>query len=134
MKKNKKIILIVSIAIVSVGAIFGIIKFKKYYDNRYVESDVVYLKVPQDQSTELDDMYDMSGNVVDTGKEYKFTAYSKSEKAVEVEFSVYTEDEDKLLKPGDYLKVSVSNTLVLNEWIIDETEVPRNVLEILNNQ
>lgn len=122
MKKNKATT-IVSICVLGLF-VFGVIKTKDYYNNRYVESDVVYVKVPEDQSRDLEELLDMSGNVVDTGKHYIFSGITESKKEINVEFSIITDSSDDLLKPGDYLRVSVSNTIVLSEKVIPESEVP----------
>ena len=131
MKKNNGGILIFGVCVLALS-VFGIIKIKDYYNDRYVESDVVYVKVPEDQSIELEELLDMSGNVADTGKHYKFSGFTESRKEINVEFSIITDSSDDLLKPGDYLRVSVSNTIVLNEKLIPEPEVPESVLALLN--
>lgn len=122
MKKNKATT-IVSICVLGLF-VFGVIKTKDYYNDRYVESDVVYVKVPEDQSRDLEELLDMSGNVADTGKHYTFSGITESKKEINVEFSIITDSSDDLLKPGDYLRVSVSNTIVLSEKVIPESEVP----------
>ena len=129
MKKNTKIVVLVStVAMIATLAIF----FKGYYNDRYVESGVVYVKVPMDQSLEFQDMLDDKGNVMDQGREYEFTGYTEEGETHIVEFSLYTEDVSELLQPGEYLRVSVSNTLVLNQKVIPESEVPSKVLKLLN--
>lgn len=129
MKKNAKtIILVSSLALIATLAIL----FKAYYNDRYVETGIVYIKVPVGQSIELQDMKDMNGNVVDQGRDYVFEGYTEDGKSRVVEFSYYTEDPKELLQPEDYVRVSVSNTIVLNEKVVPEREVPKNVIELLN--
>lgn len=81
--------------------------------------------------TSLEDLYDNTGEVADTSREYAFTAYDeKGEKKV-VEFNMSTDNENDLLQPGEYLRVDHSKTLVLSYSVISEYKVPESVLNII---
>lgn len=126
MKNSGKIIAAVFVVLL----IFGSVKVKQYYDDRYVGSDY-YTRVPADQSTELEPLYDDSGKEVDTGKNYSFVSYNeKGEKRV-LEFSYTTEDTNKLLQPGQYLRISASKQIVVGQEVIQESDVPAEVLKYL---
>lgn len=126
MKNGGKIVAAVLVVLV----IFGSIKVKQYYDDRYVGSDY-YTRVPADQSTELEPLYDDSGKEVDTGKEYAFESYNdKGEKRI-LKFSYTTEDTSKLLQPGQYVKISASKQIVVGQEVVKESDVPESVLKYL---
>lgn len=129
MKKAVKGIIAI-VAIVAVG--FGIIQFKDYYQGRYVESHIVYVKVPSDQETDLVQLYYDNGDDLGKGRRYVFTGYTEQGEAREVDFTFQTENESDLLQPGQYVKVSSSDILVLGQEVIPEVNVPANVLRILN--
>lgn len=105
---------------------------KNYYVDRYVVSDTYYLKVPENVDQTLEDLYDNQGNAVDTGKSYLFEAINLQGETRMVEFDFRTENVNDLLKPNDYVKVEVSETLVLSETIITQDEVPENILNYLD--
>lgn len=130
MKRNKKLTIVFSIIIVVVLS-FGVFFAKNYYDQRYKESDIFYLKVPEDQSLVIEDLYDMDNNPVEKGKEYEFKAYNEKGESRIVSFTYRTEDSSKLLQPNEYVKVSVSEVIVLGESVIPEDEVPESVLKII---
>ncbi|CAM4270492.1 YxeA family protein [Erysipelothrix inopinata] len=126
MKNGGKIVAAVLVVLV----IFGSIKVKQYYDDRYVGSDY-YTRVPADQSTDPEPLYDDSGKEVDTGKEYALVSYNeKGEKRV-LEFSYRTEDSSKLLQPVQYVKVSASKQIVVGQEVVKESDVPESVLKYL---
>lgn len=124
MKKGIKLIVgVVIIALIAVVAVKG----KEYYENRYTGT-YYYTMIPMDEPMELEDMKDDKGEVVGLGKKYKLKSYDeKSERLLE--FSVNTEDKDKLFKPGTFLKIKASNEIVLGEEIISRDEVPEGILE-----
>lgn len=125
----KKRLIIIGIAVV---AIFGVVKAKEYYDSRYVTDGIYYIKVPSNQSMDLEDILDSNGKVVDKGKSYTFTGYDENGKSMELFFTFITDNKVKLLKPGQYVKVKASKTISLGEEIINEADVPESVLKILN--
>lgn len=104
----------------------------KYYNARYVASNVYYFKVPQDQSTAIEDLYDRDGNAVDRGRAYKFEAYDDHGESRIVEFEFMTEDSKKLLQPLEYVKVETSDQIVLSQKRIKLEEVPEKALEKIN--
>ncbi|MEG0327198.1 MAG: YxeA family protein [Erysipelothrix sp.] len=126
MKNGGKIIAAVLVVLI----IFGSIKVKQYYDDRYVGSDY-YTRVPSDQSTELEPLYDDSGKEVDTGKNYSFVSYNEKGERRTLEFSYTTEDTSKLLQPGQYLKISASKQIVVGQEVVKESDVPTDVLKYL---
>lgn len=104
----------------------------KYYNARYVASNVYYFQVPKDQSTEIEDLYDRDGNAVDKGRAYKFEAYDDNGESRIVEFEFMTEDSKKLLQPLEYVKVETSDQIVLSQKRIKLEEVPEKALEKIN--
>ncbi|QIK58101.1 YxeA family protein [Erysipelothrix sp. HDW6A] len=118
------------IAIVVVG--FGIIKFKEYYENRYVAGDDVFVRIPDSQSVTLDDIVGDDESSLGKGKMYILTGYTEKGDKRDVEFTVYTKNAAELFQPGQYLKVEASDILVLGQKVISESEVPANVLKLLN--
>ena len=106
----------------------------KYYNARYVASNVYYFQVPEDQSIEIDDLYDIDGNAVDKGKAYKFEAYDEEGGSRIVEFEFMTKDSKKLLQPLDYVKVETSDQIVLGQKRVTYDEVPKKALEKINKK
>ncbi|CAM3653143.1 YxeA family protein [Erysipelothrix urinaevulpis] len=111
--------------------IFILVLGGRYYQKRYLASGEFYVKVPTDQSTEIDPLFNMDGKEVDKGKEYRFTAWDLEGNSRIVEFTFQTEDPQKLLQPGDYVKVETSDTLVLGEKIVAKEDVPQAVIQYL---
>ncbi|QIK57804.1 YxeA family protein [Erysipelothrix sp. HDW6A] len=130
MKKKNMFISIVALVLFFTGLFF----VKQYNDGRYAHDDYFYYKVPADQSTEIEDLFDDSGKIVDKGKEYKFIAISENGEEREVTFTIQTKDSEKLLQPGQYLKIAMSKELSLSEKIISESDVPKSVLAKLNSK
>lgn len=111
----------------------GFVKVKDYYDARYVEEAKYYVLVPESQSTEIEDLFDDSGKVVDKGKNYKFVGMNEKGETKVVTFSYTTKDPSKLLQPGTYLEVSSSKQIVLGQHVISESEVPSSILSKLKD-
>lgn len=126
---KKKIIAAVLIVIIG----FGAIQAKTYYDSRYVKDADYFVYIPMDQSTEIEDVLDDSGNVVDKGRSYSFVGLNEKGESRKLEFSYTTKDTSKLLQPDTYLKVSASKTIVLGQTIISKNEVPESIVEKLNS-
>lgn len=123
----KKIIkLVVFIVIIALVAV-GVVKGKNYYDNRYVGT-YYYALVPENQSTEVDDILDSDGKPITKGKDYALKSYDEKEERV-LEFDVIGNKPEDLLQPGTFLKIEASKTLVLGEKIINRDEVPKNILK-----
>lgn len=128
--KNKSFLVILSLIVL--GAIgYGAVKTKDYYDSRYVENDAYYVRVPNNQSTTIVDLLDDSGKKFDRGRDYEFTGYNEKEESRILTFSYTTEDPEKLIQPGTYLKISASKDIVLGQEVIQQSDVPKNVLELI---
>lgn len=127
--KNKKgiIIGVIFLAIVVLGGM----KINDYYQDRYVGKDY-YVRVPQDQSTELEDILDMSNRVVGKGRKYELLGYNTAGESRMLSFTYTTEDPAKLLQPGQYLKVSASKQIVVGQSVIQESDVPADILKLIN--
>ena len=63
---------------------------------------------------------------------YILTGYTEKGDKRDVEFTVYTKNAAELFQPGQYLKVEASDILVLGQKVISESDVPANVLKLLN--
>lgn len=127
----KKRVMIIVFIVSAVGiALIGVFS-KSYYDNRYV-SATYYVKVPANQETTYEDILDMNGNKVDTGRNYRFTAYSETKEKKTVEFSIVGKNE-KLLEPNEYLKVEASKQVVNGWQRVEKQDVPKDLLNKLDN-
>lgn len=128
----KKTVGIVGSILVIVVVGFGIIKTKEYYEKRYVAGDDIFVKIPDNQSVTLDDIVADNNSSLGKGKMYKLTGYTKEGDRRDVQFTVYTNNAAELFQAGQYLKVESSDILVLGQKDILESEVPTNVLKLLN--
>lgn len=118
--------------VLSVGVLVGLVVWGgRYYDSRYRVSDTFYVMVPDDVGVELEDLKDVDGEVVDTGKEYVFVGFNASGESRELAFTYSTSDVNELLKPGMYLEVDVSDTIVVEHRVVDRDVVPDEVLEMI---
>ena len=128
----KRSIIIGLVAIVVIG-VAGALWAKKYYDSRYVGHDYS-TAVPADEPVEVGDLLDAQGKPADTGYSYSLVGYDTDLNRRVLEFDKRAESADDLIQPGTYLRVSASEQIVLNEAIIDESEVPAQILEKLNSE
>ncbi|WP_100065510.1 YxeA family protein [Miniphocaeibacter massiliensis] len=119
------------IGIILIGLIgLGVYKGKEYYNDRYV-GETYYIVVPENQSLELEKQYADNGEELGLGKEYKLIGYNKKGESKELEFTVRTDNPKDLFKRGTYLAVESSNQIVLGEKSIDKSEIPDNVLKLI---
>ena len=124
------IILVVVVALIAAGAIWG----KQYYENRYVGSDY-YTMVPLDFDITPEMIYTMNGGEAGLGKSYNLTAYNEQGESKKVEFNVMGEDSTNYPQPGTFLLVKASKQIVLNWNVIEESNVPADaLLKIKGNQ
>jgi uncharacterized protein (TIGR01655 family) len=128
-KGFKIIILILVIALV----VFGIIKFKQYYNDTYVGS-FYYTQTPSDQDTSIEERKEGAYQI--RGKDYEFTAYNENGENKLVKFSIIDnireiESEEQLLQPNTYLKINASKNRVINWEIVEEQEIPEVVLKYI---
>lgn len=128
----KRSILITLIAVIMIG-VAGALWVKNYYDSRYVGQDY-YTVVPADEPVALGDLLDSEGNPADTGYSYELVGYDTDLNRRVLEFDMRADSDDGLYQPGTYLKVSASKQIVLNEAVINESEVPTEILEKLNSE
>lgn len=127
---KKKNIILSTLIFVLLG--FIVYKGADYYQDRYRGTEY-YLKVPIDTNQELEPIFDSDGKQRDTGKEYTFTVINTDLEKKEVNFTIITDDESKLLAPGEYLKVIASNQISLSETRISEMEVPEAIIDYLDD-
>ena len=129
--KNKRtlfIVLIIVAILVVLVAVWG----KNYYDDRYVGEDY-YTVIPESYDILPKEIYDMSGDeVIGMGIEYTLTAYNENGESKTVKFTVF-EDKEDIPEPGDYLKVSASNQIVLKWDFVEQANIPKGALESINN-
>ncbi|MFM1602561.1 YxeA family protein [Helcococcus ovis] len=124
-KKGKWIILVVVISIVLLVANWA----RRYYDDRYVQSDVYYTQIPLDQKNDKTEwIKDNNGKNAEKGKQYELIGYNDKGESREVQFSKKGEAKD-YYSPGIYIKASTSKTLVIGISVVDEKEVPKQALE-----
>lgn len=119
----KKILLIILAILIAIGAFLA----KGYYNDRYVTDDIYYTQIPEDEKNEDSWLYDDSGVKMDKGKEYKLIGYNKDGKKTNLEFSIVGEKEN-YFKPGTYLEVRKSKTIVLGEKNIQKELIPEKAL------
>lgn len=128
----KRSLIIGLIAVVVIG-VAGALWAKNYYDSRYVGHDF-YTVVPADEPVALGDLLDADGNPADTGYPYSLVGYDNDLNRRVLEFDKRADSDDGLYQPGTYLKVSASKQIVLNEAVVNESEVPAEILEKLNTE
>lgn len=114
--------------------LFGFIVFKgvDYYQDRYVGSDY-YFRVPEDVGMEIETIYDINGKAVDYGKNYNFKVINVNGELKDVQFTFYTQDQSKLLQPGEYVKVEASNQISLGEEVVNKEAVPSEIVDNLDS-
>jgi len=134
MKKRPvlRTILIVMTVLVVAGVVLGVTWGKRYYEDRYAGTDY-YAMIPLDFAMTEVPMRNMEGKEVGTGIEYTLTAYNEEGEAKSVWFDVITPDTDISRgeippRPGEFLRIKASKTLV-NGWsLINESDVPAKAL------
>lgn len=127
MKKGGKIaILLVVLILIGVAAVQG----KKYYESRYVRTDY-YAKVAEDQSTDPVTLLADSGEDMGKGMEYQIKEFNEKGEERLAEFTIVSDSSDGLLKPNTYLKLSISEQIVVKHDIISKNEIPETVLRII---
>ncbi|MDR2524820.1 MAG: YxeA family protein [Oscillospiraceae bacterium] len=139
MKTSKKITLAVlgavALALVAAVAIFG----RQYYQNRYVSADY-YAMVPLDYDITPQTMYAANGESMGPGKEYTLTIYSAEGESREVTFNVFAPESPMvgaraLPKPGQYLLIKASKTIVTGWDLVDKSRIPEAALrEIMGSR
>ncbi|MDR0501615.1 MAG: YxeA family protein [Coriobacteriales bacterium] len=126
----KKIIIVVAIVVVVAAiAFFG----RQYYLDRYASSDY-YTVIPASYNVVPETILSDNGEDMGLGKEYNLTAYSANGEKKSVSFTVFAPGSDmasarELPKPGDYLLVKASATIVTNWEVINKSSVPQGALE-----
>jgi uncharacterized protein (TIGR01655 family) len=128
-KKTKMVVILIAVAVLIIAlAIVG----RQYYQDRYVSSDY-YTMVPLDYDVTPEPKYSDNGELMGQGKEYVLTVYSTDGESREVSFNVYAPgsglaSERELPKPGEYLLVKASKTIVTNWNVVDKSQVPDEIL------
>ena len=119
-------------AVVVAAALWG----RQYYNDRYVGSDY-YTMVPYDYDMAQAPMYSMSGEEIGTGVNYYLTAYGVNGEEKQVTFRVYSPESglsrgEIQPRPGTYLWVSASKTILLRWREIGAADVPEAALSMIN--
>lgn len=120
LKKSVKIaVLLILLIVIGAAAVQG----KKYYESRYVGTDY-YAKVTEEQSVEPETLLDDSGKEMGKGMSYQLKAFNEKGEERLAEFTIVSDSSDGLLKPGTYLKLSISEQIVVKHEMISEDGVP----------
>jgi len=126
---KKKAVLFGALGVMLVLVIAVALWGKQYYDEHYVGSDY-YAMIPLGYDVTPGPIYDTNGNEADTGTTYKMTAYNENGEARDVEFNETAGDNPAdYPQPGTYLKLSVSKYYVVGWGIVQESNIPGNILE-----
>ncbi|NLH71091.1 MAG: DUF1093 domain-containing protein [Brooklawnia sp.] len=126
----KKQSVIVAVIVIALLVLAGVVWAKQYYDSRYIGQDY-YTVVPLDEPVAVTDLLDSSGNPVDKGYAYKLVGFDTDLNRRVLEFDKRSTTLDGLYQPGTYLRVSASAQIVLNETVIQRSDVPPQILEKL---
>ncbi|MDR0514172.1 MAG: YxeA family protein [Coriobacteriaceae bacterium] len=122
---------ILAIAMIAAIATCG----RQYYQDRYVSSDY-YAQVPASYDTVPETIFSDNGEDLGPGKRYQLTAYDAEGGEKTVFFTAYApgslmEGARELPKPGEYLLIEASKTLVTDWRVIDKADVPQGAREKL---
>jgi len=133
MKKRKPIFWIITVLVVAVIATpvtLGTLWFKQYYDNRYVTDDYYYTIIPLDYDITPTRMRNSQGEQMESEyeKQYTLTCYNAEGTEKELTFRALLYYQE-LYPPGTYVRVSVSKTSVIEQFALDESDVPKIALE-----
>ncbi|MDR1015905.1 MAG: YxeA family protein [Coriobacteriales bacterium] len=126
----RKTILIVLAVVAAALLCAGLLWAKQYYDQRYLSSDY-WARVPIDYQVVPRQIKADNGEDAGLGVEYRLKAYDNNGKAKSVEFIVWSEGGRQLPKPGDYLSVKASATLVTGWSRTTPAQVPMPALKAL---
>jgi len=134
---KKKPLLFAALALLAVVVVAGGVWGKQYYDDRYVGSDY-YTMVPQDFDMTPVDIHNKDGQVAAYGIVYNLVAYNEQGEAKAVSITVYNPDSgfargEIQPKPGTYLRVNASKTLVVGWGVIDKSDVPPAALKMIES-
>ena len=132
----KKVILTIIVVLLTAVLALGVVWGKRYYEARYVGADY-YAVVPQDYDMTEQPVCSMAGEQVGTGIIYNLTAYGTDGKSRPVSFTVYDPASsisvgEQQPQPGQYLRVTASKQTVVDWRAIDASEVPADVLALVN--
>jgi uncharacterized protein YxeA len=128
-RKTKRWIII---GIVVVIAAAGIFAAKRYYDDRYVGTPY-YTMVPTDYNVTPEDIYSDSNELIDPGVTFELVAYNAAGESKTVTFTVFAPEDpttarEPMPKPGDYLVISASATIVVGWEFTTQSEIPQAAL------
>ena len=132
----KKVILTIIVVLAAAVLALGVVWGKRYYEARYVGTDY-YAVVPQGYDMTEQPVRSMAGEQVGTGITYNLTAYGADGGSRPVSFTVYDPSSSISLgeqqpQPGQYLRVTASKQTVISWRAIDASEVPADVLPLIN--
>lgn len=104
---------------------------KNYYDARYTGA-TYYARVPVDANIEVQDILDAQGKPVDKGYDYSLTGYDEKGQQLPLDFTVRADTVDGLYQPGTYVRAQANPSIVVFQEPIAESQVPPEVLALLN--
>ena len=136
MRKKRKTVLWASLAVLAVLVVGVAVWGKQYYEDRYVGSDY-YTVVPAGFDMSPVPLLNKDGKEAATGVNYELTAYNAQGEARPVSFTVYDPESgfsrgEIQPQPGTYLRVSASKQLVVGWGVVDASEIPAEVLAMIN--
>lgn len=126
--KKKKVFLISIVVIVVILLGIFTVWAKRYYEDRYVASDVFYTQIPLDENNETSWLYNAEGKAMQEGKDYVLNGYNKNGQERELAFFVVGTEKD-YYPAGTYLKIEVSKEVVLGQTIVKENTIPTEALK-----
>jgi uncharacterized protein (TIGR01655 family) len=126
------------LGVVAVVVIVGVVMAKQYYDDRYVGTPH-YAMVPLDYDVTPETIKSDSGADIGPGVRFELTAFDASGTAKEVEFVVFSNDDpsvasETMPKPGEYLEINASKTVVVDWGFTTEGDVPQAALAKIKSQ
>jgi len=125
----KKIMLGLGVLLVLLGGFLSM----RYYQDTY-KGQEYYVKVPTNVDTSLEKW--KSGKYTITGRRYEFVGINKQGQERTLNITI-TDDsknitEADLLQAGQYLVITASKNRVINYKVINQNDVPANILNNLN--
>lgn len=127
MKKSIRNIIIIAVIV------FVAFWAKGYYNNRYVVADSYYTQVPINEVNEDSWLLDSKGVQQEKGKRYDLVGYNQQGESKNVTFTKRGTAKD-YYAPGTYIKVNVSQTLVIGVEVVEQNQVPEKALLQLSSK
>lgn len=124
------------LALLAIGAaVWG----RNYYESRYVGTDY-WAQIPAHTDIAPQQIFDLNGDAVylssgdpQLGTRYDVTAVNEAGEQRALDFTVLGNDPSAMPQPGSVMWLSASEQMVVSQRVVPESEVPANVLEIIQN-